>query len=155
MWSYRSAFTSLQNMITNYPSWAHEIARGLNIILVNIVTSLGIVGYVFFILRDIPDSCPMVMENTLKMLGLFLAHWKATLTSESSSKVCWYFCYSISNLLCHILLVCRWAKSFADWPFCIGSILFSSSLGWSIVVTGVLFLPAYNTTVQSKYYERS
>lgn len=33
MWSYRLAFTSLQNMITNYPSWGHDIARGYYVML--------------------------------------------------------------------------------------------------------------------------
>ena len=41
-------------------------------------------GYTLFILRDIPDSCPMVMESSLKMLGSFLTHWKSILTNEST-----------------------------------------------------------------------
>jgi len=48
---------------------------------------INTIGFVLFILRDIPDSCPLVMESALKMLGNFLTHWKAVLTSEQSSKV--------------------------------------------------------------------
>ena len=29
-----------------------------------------------FILREIPDSCPLVLENALKTLGHFLGHWR-------------------------------------------------------------------------------
>ncbi|XP_065885600.1 protein furry homolog isoform X2 [Dysidea avara] len=66
----RSAFMSLQNIITNYPSWRHDVAK----------------GFVLFILRDIPDSCPLVIESALKMLGNFLTHWKAVLTNEQATK---------------------------------------------------------------------
>ena len=45
------------------------------------------IGFVLFILRDIPDSCPLVIESALKMLGNFLTHWKAVLTNEQATKV--------------------------------------------------------------------
>ena len=52
---------------------------------------LPYIGFVLFILRDIPDSCPLVMESALKMLGNFLNHWKAVLTNEKAAKVTKHF----------------------------------------------------------------
>jgi len=63
-----------------------------------------IIGFVLFILRDIPDSCPLVMESALKMLGNFLTHWKAVLINEQAAKVDSHCCY-ISVLVVYTLCV--------------------------------------------------
>lgn len=33
-------------------------------------------GFAMFILREIPDNCPLVLENALRTLGQFLDHWR-------------------------------------------------------------------------------
>lgn len=55
-------------MITNYPAWRHDIVR----------------VFVMFLLRDVPDSCPLVLEATLKLLIQFIGHWRQLLTSPTS-----------------------------------------------------------------------
>lgn len=63
----RTTFNSLQNIITNFPSWRHHVTK---------IFSL-------FILRDIPDSCPLILEAALKMLIQMVTHWKSLIGSES------------------------------------------------------------------------
>lgn len=36
-----------------------------------------------FVMRDIPDSCPLVLEGSLKVLGQLLSHWKSLVSSTS------------------------------------------------------------------------
>lgn len=64
----RAAVNSLHTMITNYPGWRHDIVR----------------VFVMFLLRDVPDSCPLVLEATLKLLIQFIGHWRQMLTSPTS-----------------------------------------------------------------------
>lgn len=64
----RAAFNSLYTMVTNYPEWRHDIVR----------------IFVYFLLRDVPDSCPLVLESTLKLLIQFISHWKQILVSTPS-----------------------------------------------------------------------
>lgn len=65
---YRAAVNSLHTMITNYPAWRHDIVR----------------VFVMFLLRDVPDSCPLVLEATLKLLIQFIGHWRQMLTPPTS-----------------------------------------------------------------------
>lgn len=65
---YRAAVNSLHTLITNYPAWRHDIVR----------------VFVKFLLRDVPDSCPLVLEATLKLLIQFIGHWRQMLTSPTS-----------------------------------------------------------------------
>ena len=50
----------------NFPSWRHDVAR----------------VFAQFILQDIPDSCPMVLEAAMKMLIQMITHWKALITDK-------------------------------------------------------------------------
>ena len=52
--------TALMNIITNLPSWRPDIVQ----------------VYSVFVMRDIPDSTPLVLESSLKVLGQLLTHWK-------------------------------------------------------------------------------
>ncbi len=63
----RTTFNSLQNIITNFPGWRHHVIK---------IFSL-------FILRDIPDSCPLVLEAALKMLIQMMTHWKSLIGTEA------------------------------------------------------------------------
>ncbi len=67
----RAALNSLQNIITNFRTWRHDVIR----------------VFVLFILRDIPDSCPLVLDSALKMLVKLLSHWKSLITSEEAKQV--------------------------------------------------------------------
>ena len=60
------AVTALQNIISNYPDWRADILR----------------GYAIFILQEIPDSCPLVLEGALKTLGHFLGHWRSLISGQ-------------------------------------------------------------------------
>ncbi len=64
----RTAFNSLQNIITNFPGWRHHVTK----------------IFALFILRDIPDSCPLVLESALKMLVQMVSHWKVLLGSDGT-----------------------------------------------------------------------
>ena len=61
------ATVSLQNIMINFPELRHEVLKGMSI----------------FILREIPDSCPLVLENALKTLGQFIPFWRNQLTPPS------------------------------------------------------------------------
>jgi hypothetical protein len=61
----RAAANSLHIMVTNYPAWRHDIVR----------------VFVQFLLRDVPDSCPLVLEATLKLLIQFIRDWRQMATS--------------------------------------------------------------------------
>ena len=63
----RTAMVSLQGIITNFPGWRHVVAR----------------VYSLFILRDIPDNCPLVLESALKFLITMITHWKGLITSDA------------------------------------------------------------------------
>lgn len=63
----RATFASLQSIITNFPAWRHDVTRIFS----------------RFILRDIPDSCPLVLDSALKMLIQMITHWKTLLTTEA------------------------------------------------------------------------
>ena len=43
-------------------------------------------GFAMFILRDIPDNCPLVLENALKTLAQFLSHWCGLLNNREMSE---------------------------------------------------------------------
>ena len=57
----------------NFPSWRHDVAR----------------VFAQFILQDIPDSCPMVLEAAMKMLIQMITHWKALIT-DKQVRTCLY-----------------------------------------------------------------
>ena len=67
----RAAANSLHTMVTNYPKWRHDIVK----------------VFVMFLLRDVPDSCPLVLEATLKLLIQFIRDWKQMVIS-SNNTVC-------------------------------------------------------------------
>lgn len=63
----RTTFSSLLSIITNFPAWRHDVTRIFS----------------RFILREIPDSCPLVLDSALKMLIQMITHWKSLITSEA------------------------------------------------------------------------
>ena len=74
----RTAVISLQNIITNFPTWRHDVMR----------------VFALFLLRDIPDSCPLVLEAALKMLLQFSSHWRALIAATPEKEV------SVSMCVC-------------------------------------------------------
>lgn len=63
--------TALLNILTNIPSWRAHVVQ----------------VFATFVMRDIPDSCPLVLEGALKVLGQLLSHWRGLVTSSSQEEV--------------------------------------------------------------------
>ena len=64
----RTTMISLTGIVTNFPAWRHNVIR----------------IYALFILRDIPDNCPLTLESALKFLIQMVTHWKGLITAEAS-----------------------------------------------------------------------
>ena len=64
----RTTMISLTGIITNFPSWRHNVIR----------------IYALFILREVPDNCPLTLESALKFLIQMVTHWKGLITAETS-----------------------------------------------------------------------
>ena len=64
----RTTTISLTGIVTNFPAWRHNVIR----------------IYSLFILRDIPDNCPLTLESALKFLIQMVTHWKGLITAEVS-----------------------------------------------------------------------
>lgn len=64
----RTTMISLTGIVTNFPAWRHNVTR----------------IYALFILRDIPDNCPLTLESALKFLIQMVTHWKGLITAEAS-----------------------------------------------------------------------
>ena len=64
---FRMSVTALLNIISNLPSWRPDIVQVFSV----------------FVMRDIPDSTPLVLESSLKVLGQLLSHWRGLVISGS------------------------------------------------------------------------
>ena len=64
--------------------------------------------FALFILRDIPDSCPLVLEAALKMLVQMVTHWKSLLGSDAT----------VSWIEVGLKLVVNY-YCIAEWNFCV------------------------------------
>ncbi|XP_064474584.1 protein furry-like [Ornithodoros turicata] len=62
------AFQSLQNMMLDFPEWREDVIQ----------------GFVQFVLRDINDTFPQLLDNALRMLLQFLTSWKNALNSSQA-----------------------------------------------------------------------
>ncbi|XP_038055333.1 protein furry homolog-like isoform X2 [Patiria miniata] len=60
------AFTSLQNMVLDLPGWRDELLN----------------CFINFILRDITDTFPLILESALKMLLQLLSQWRTAVQSK-------------------------------------------------------------------------
>ena len=58
--------TALLNIFTNCPTWRADIVQ----------------VFATFVMKDIPDSCPLVLEGALKVLGQLLSHWRGLVTTS-------------------------------------------------------------------------
>lgn len=95
-WSwFRMATVSLQNIMINFPELRHEVLKGMSI----------------FILREIPDSCPLVLENALKTLGQFIPFWRNQLTPPSKDD-------TVKVADESLLIALSWVESCALVTFC-------------------------------------
>ena len=63
------AFQSLQNMIVDFPDWREDVIE----------------GFIHFLLHEINDSFPSLIDNTLRMLLQLLTSWKNALQTPSTS----------------------------------------------------------------------
>lgn len=62
------AFQSLQNMTLDFPDWREDV----------------IYGFVQFMLREVNDTFPQLLDNALRMLLQFLTNWKNALATNQS-----------------------------------------------------------------------
>jgi hypothetical protein len=62
------SFTALQTLVKDFSNWREEVVK----------------GFVGFILKDIPDTCPLVLDSALRMLIRYLSQWKTTAQSEKA-----------------------------------------------------------------------
>ncbi|XP_054710198.1 protein furry-like [Uloborus diversus] len=65
------AFQSLQNMTLDFPDWREDV----------------IYGFVQFMLREVNDTFPQLLDNALCMLLQFLTNWKNSLSSHSQNSL--------------------------------------------------------------------
>ncbi|XP_033646304.1 protein furry homolog-like isoform X1 [Asterias rubens] len=65
------AFTSLQNVVLDLPEWRDEVLN----------------CFINFILRDIADTFPLILESALKMLLQLLSQWRTAVQSKEQEKV--------------------------------------------------------------------
>ena len=97
----RTAYSSLQNLITYYPDMRCAVAK----------------GFVTLILREVPDNYPQEMEASLKSLAHILGYWRTTVVNENTQNaqkvcVCTYtvsclsVCLSVSVSVCVFVCVC-------------------------------------------------
>ena len=61
------AFQSLQNMIVDFPDWREDVIE----------------GFIHFLLHEINDSFPTLIDNTLRMLYQLLTSWKNSLQNPN------------------------------------------------------------------------
>ncbi|XP_054160326.1 protein furry-like isoform X2 [Oppia nitens] len=63
------AFQSLQNMIVDFPDWREDVIE----------------GFIHFLLHEINDSFPNLIDNSLRMLLQLLTSWKNALQNSTTS----------------------------------------------------------------------
>ena len=83
----RTTMISLTGIVTNFPAWRHNVTR----------------IYALFILRDIPDSCPLTLESALKFLIQMVTHWKGLITAEASQ---------VSGPVCVCMCMCEFVSAY-------------------------------------------
>lgn len=64
------AFQSLQNMMLDFPEWREDVIQ----------------GFIQFILREVNDTFPQLLDNALRVLLQFLTTWKNALNANSVKK---------------------------------------------------------------------
>lgn len=64
------AFQSLQNMMLDFPEWREDVIQ----------------GFVQFVLRDVNDTFPQLLDNALRMLLQFLTNWKNAANQGGAAK---------------------------------------------------------------------
>ena len=86
--SLSMAVTALLNIITNFPTWRPDIVQ----------------GFATFVMRDIPDSCPLVLEGALKVLGQLLSHWRGMAVHQEDPPY-----YAMANVeACALVTFCSY-----------------------------------------------
>ena len=79
---YSLAFTALQNVIADLPEWREDV----------------ISCFINFILKEVYDTFPLILESALKMMLQLLTQWKTTVQSkEDKVSVRHVFCISCST----------------------------------------------------------
>ena len=63
------AFQSLQNMIVDFPDWREDVIK----------------GFIHFLLHEINDTFPTLIDNSLRMLLQLLTSWKHSLQTAGAT----------------------------------------------------------------------
>eukprot|EP00058_Branchiostoma_floridae_P025945 XP_002611435.1 hypothetical protein BRAFLDRAFT_63933 [Branchiostoma floridae] len=54
------AFTALQNLVLDFPAWREDVLN----------------GFIAFVLKEVHDTHPLILDSSLRMLVQFLTHWR-------------------------------------------------------------------------------
>ncbi|XP_047125679.1 protein furry homolog-like isoform X1 [Hydra vulgaris] len=63
------AFAALQGLIVDFPEYRHDIIK----------------GYINFTLKEVPDSFPQIIENSIRMLAQLLIQWRNAVSMPAGS----------------------------------------------------------------------
>lgn len=63
------AFTTLQALMYDFPEWREDVLS----------------GFVYFIVREVTDVHPTLLDNAVKMLLQLISQWKQALQSNNKS----------------------------------------------------------------------
>lgn len=63
------AFTTLQALMVDFPEWREDV----------------ISGFVYFIVREVTDVHPTLLDNSVKMLLQLISQWRQAVQSSNKS----------------------------------------------------------------------
>lgn len=63
------AFTTLQALMVDFPEWREDVLS----------------GFAYFIVREVTDVHPTLLDNAVKMLLQLISQWKQALQSNNKS----------------------------------------------------------------------
>lgn len=80
------AFTTLQALMVDFPDWREDVLS----------------GFVYFIVREVTDVHPTLLDNAVKMLLQLIIQWRQAVQSNRShdSQVC-------ACVISHVCMVCN------------------------------------------------
>lgn len=75
------AFQCLQNIVVDFPIWREDVLYGkLNLTIHSGSASLTVcddfLGYIQFIVKEVPDTSPQLLDNVLRILLQLLSTWR-------------------------------------------------------------------------------
>lgn len=81
------AFTTLQALMVDFPEWREDVLS----------------GFVYFIVREVTDVHPTLLDNAVKMLLQLISQWRQAVQSNNKShdsQVCENICFWRTIVVC-------------------------------------------------------